>query len=267
MPGTRESVCARSGRRVYSGSEDEPMLIVNADDLGRLRSSTDPTLACYANGRVTATSAMVFMEDSERAAGLALEAGIEVGLHLNLSEAFTARDVPVRVRDTQEKLRRFLTSSRYALLAYHPLLTREFRDTWESQYAEFCRLYGRRPSHLDGHHHMHLASNVLFQRLLPEGAVVRRNFSFGAEEKSAANRMYRAWVDRRLTRRHRMCDHFVALSQNLLTGRFDGVIAVAERLNVELMTHPQVSAEYRFLMSDEYGEAVSRVCLGNHDAL
>ena len=64
---------------------------------------TDTTLACYACGRVGATSAMVFMEDSERAAGLRLETGIEVGLHLNVSKVFTARELPVRVRDDQGK--------------------------------------------------------------------------------------------------------------------------------------------------------------------
>jgi predicted glycoside hydrolase/deacetylase ChbG (UPF0249 family) len=46
------------------------MLIVNADDWGRNRDATDRSLECHRNGRITTVSAMVFMEDSERAADL-----------------------------------------------------------------------------------------------------------------------------------------------------------------------------------------------------
>jgi predicted glycoside hydrolase/deacetylase ChbG (UPF0249 family) len=242
------------------------MLIVNADDCGKNRSVTDAMLECYARRRITSTSAMVFMEDSARAAEVALASGIEIGLHLNLSEAFSGRDVPWRLREDQDRVRRFLTKSKYALVVYHPLLAREFRDVCERQYAEFRRLYGRAPSHVDGHHHMHLASNVLFQRLLPRGAVVRRSFSFSSGERSVANRWYRAWVDRKLARRHRMCDRFLALSQHLSIERFRRVMLMAKRERVELMTHAQIAEEYRFLMSDAYGEAVAGACLSAHDA-
>ena len=44
---------------------------------------------------------------------------------------------------------------------------------------------------------MHLATNVLAQRILPAGFKVRRSFSFQAGEKSSVNRWYRAAVDRR----------------------------------------------------------------------
>jgi chitin disaccharide deacetylase len=73
------------------------MLIVNADDLGRHRGATDSALLCCAKKCVSSVSAMVFMEDSERAAELALDSGIGVGLHLNLSERFSADRVPPRL--------------------------------------------------------------------------------------------------------------------------------------------------------------------------
>ena len=47
------------------------MLIVNADDFCRTRVATERAVACYKQGRITSTSARVFMEDSERAADLA----------------------------------------------------------------------------------------------------------------------------------------------------------------------------------------------------
>ena len=64
------------------------MIIVNADDWGRSRSDTDAALACYKEERITSVSAMVFMEDSARAAELAKEMGIDVGLHINLTQPF-----------------------------------------------------------------------------------------------------------------------------------------------------------------------------------
>jgi len=63
------------------------MLIINADDWGRSRTETDAALQCYEKGRITSASAMVFMEDSERAADIAKENQVDVGLHLNFSVA------------------------------------------------------------------------------------------------------------------------------------------------------------------------------------
>src|SRR5678815_3640760 len=118
------------------------MLIVNADDLGRLRTVTDAVAACYAQKRITSTSVMVFMEDSERAAELALSSGMDVGLHINLSERFSGKSVPSRLRDGHDQICRFLTASKYALLLYHPMLAEKFRYAFEAQCAEFQRLYG-----------------------------------------------------------------------------------------------------------------------------
>ena len=62
---------------------------INADDWGRSRAETDAAWSCYEQGRITSVSAMVFMEDSERAAELANDAGIDAGLHLNLTQRFS----------------------------------------------------------------------------------------------------------------------------------------------------------------------------------
>lgn len=63
------------------------MIIVNADDWGRSRSETDAALFCYRKGRITSVSAMVFMEDSDRAADLAKDEGIDVGVALEFESA------------------------------------------------------------------------------------------------------------------------------------------------------------------------------------
>jgi len=234
------------------------MLIVNADDLGRDKSATDAALACHAMGRITSTSAMVYMTDYERAAEMAHSSGISIGLHINLSESFSASKVPAHVRSGHEQIRRFLTGSKYALILYHPLLVQAFRDVVQAQYDEFARLYGGAPSHIDGHHHMHLATNVLVQRLLPQGSKVRRSFSFGADQKSMLNRWYRSRVDTLLAKRHRLSDHFFSLSHNLSSEGMESLVALAEDAEVEVMTHPARRREHEFLMSDAYAELMAR---------
>lgn len=227
------------------------MLIVNADDLGRRQEDTDSALACHARGRIDAASAMVYMKDSQRAAELARAADMPVGLHLNLSEPFTA-EASSQLRASQERVCSFLRSTKYALLLYHPILAGDFTRVVDGQFAEFSRLYGRVPAHVDGHQHMHLCTNVLMQRLLPAGARVRRSFSFAPGEKGLLNRRYRKWVDRSLARRHRLTDQFFSLSQQLNGRRLDAVAALARDGDVELMVHPAWRHEYDYLMGDAF---------------
>ena len=86
-------ILVRSNKRIHEfWDRDKPanrMLIINADDWGRSVAETDAALRCYKGGRITSVSAMVFMEDSERAAELAKENELDVGLHLNFTDEFT----------------------------------------------------------------------------------------------------------------------------------------------------------------------------------
>jgi predicted glycoside hydrolase/deacetylase ChbG (UPF0249 family) len=230
------------------------MIIINADDWGRSRVETDTALRLFAAGRITAVSGMVFMEDSARAAGLARESGIDVGLHLNLNEPFNGNDVPPQIRSGHETIVRFLRRGRYAQLVYHPGLRQSFRRVYAAQAAEFERLYGRSPSHVDGHQHMHLCSNVLLDGIVPKGQRVRRSFSFSPGEKSALNRAYRRFVDWRLSRRYRLTDYFFALSQNLEPSRLQRVADLSLARNVELMTHPVDAREQALLTSPDFGQ-------------
>src|ERR1035438_7665463 len=55
------------------------LLIVNADDWGRDHETTERTFECILRGAVSSVSAMVFMGDSERAAGIPQEKGSHRG--------------------------------------------------------------------------------------------------------------------------------------------------------------------------------------------
>jgi len=226
-------------------------LIVNADDWGRDRETTDRTLDCILRGTVSSVSAMVFMADSERAAEVALRRGIDVGLHLNFTEPFSAPNCPARLVQRQRELAAYLRHYRFAMVVYHPGLSRSFKYVIATQLEEFSRLYGAAPGRLDGHHHTHLCANVLLGRLLPPGTIVRGNFSFQPGEKSFGNRLYRKVVDRLLARRHRVADFFFSLPPLQPPCRLHRIFSLARQFVVEVETHPIKTEEYRFLAEGE----------------
>src|SRR5438876_844122 len=98
------------------------MLIINADDFGRSAAETDAALKYCREGRVTSVSAMMFMKDSERAAALAKDNELNVGLHINFSEPFTGAGQPPEVAKNHERIVRYLTRNKYAQLIYNPFL-------------------------------------------------------------------------------------------------------------------------------------------------
>lgn len=227
------------------------MLIVNADDWGRDRDTTGAILDCVACGAVSGVSAMVFMADSARAAALAREHRIDAGLHLNFTTPYSAPDGPPRLAERQARLGRHLRWHRYAKAVFRRGLARDFDYVVRAQIEEFERLYGAAPVRFDGHHHMHLCANVLMQRLLPAGSLVRRNFSFEPGEKGYVNRLYRRLIDRRLARRHRLADFFFSLPPLDPPKRLARIVALARDHVVEVETHPVNREEYRYLVEGQ----------------
>ena len=222
-------------------------LIINADDWGFDEQTTDRTLDCFNHGALSSASGMVFMQDSERAAKIAVERGLDIGLHLNLSAPFSSSAIPAALTNHHQKVRTYLRSNRFAQLMYHPGLANSFEYVVARQFEEFARLYGRMPDRIDGHHHMHLCANVLFARLLPAGTMVRRNLSFAPGEKSWMNRRYRRWVDRKLAARHALTDHFFSLAPVQSESRLRKIFLLAQHFVVEVEAHPAIPEEQSFL--------------------
>ena len=122
-----------------------------------------------------------------------------------------------------------------------------------TQVDEFARLYGAQPNRVDGHHHAHLCANVQWQKLIPGGIMVRRNFTFRAGEKGGLNRFYRGMQDRNLARRYRIADFFFNLMP-LEEGRLREILKVAGHAIVEIECHPERDQEYEFLMQGRLKE-------------
>ena len=234
-------------------------LIINADDWGSDPSTTDRILDCVLNMVVSSVSAMVFMEDSHRAALKAQQHGVDAGLHLNFTTPFSVKGCSSKLVLYQQQCARFLSAHRFAPIIYHPVLSKSFKYVAEAQMEEFERLYGHPPNRVDGHHHMHLCANVLPGKLLPEGIIVRRNFAFKPGEKNPINRAYRRWQDRALSRRNRIADLFFSLSPLEPHSRLESIFALAGRYNVEVETHPANAEEFRFLMGGELMRSTGEV--------
>ena len=225
----------------------EGRLIINADDWGRDAETTDRTFECFQHGVLSSASGMVFMQDSARAASIATEQGLDIGLHLNLSAPFSAPEVPTRLATHQQKVREYLRAHSVARLLYHPGLANSFEYTVACQLEEFSRLYGKRPDRIDGHHHMHLSANVLLQGLLPSGTIVRRHFSYEPGEKTLRNFVFRLYSRALLAGRYRVTDSFFSLPPLAPEGRLQRIFSLTQRSIVELETHPINPEEYRFL--------------------
>ena len=243
-----------------------PMLIVNADDFGRSREETDIIVSCYMAGRISSATAMVFMEASSRAADSARETGIDLGPP-EPDAALLGRRRAVALARVPRADRQVPDVHEDALLMYNPSLRGQFQYVYQAQFDEFVRMYGRQPSHIDGHQHKHLCTNMLVDRIIPAQQKVRRSFSFWPGEKGSVNRAYRAVIDRFLMRRHRVTDFFFSLQQCLDHDQQARAFGLSQRSLVELMTHPVNPRESAYLMSDADPRALGQLEMGTYQSV
>lgn len=246
------------------------LLIINADDWGIDSATTDAIEQCVDGGAVTSVSGMVFMADSERAAELAVERGRPVGLHINLTEPFTASAVDTAVRSRQRRLAAYFNGPSWRRWSFSPLLFTEIERCVAEQLTEFRTLYGRDPSHLDGHEHVHQSLGVLAARTLPTGAKMRPSFTYRPGEKSWLNRCARSHLNRAL--RTRFCAPRYFFSLRDMHPALGGV-ALEEKLAlsggsaVEVMTHPAWADERTILLDASWAQLVANRHLGSYDDL
>lgn len=242
------------------------MLIITADDYGKTRHATDSILKCFSKRRITSASAMVFMEDSERAAALALQTNLEVGLHLNFTLPFSASNVPFKLREHHDRVISHLNRNKTAQIIYNPFLRNSFNFDFQSQQEEFKRLYGRYPDHYNGHHHMHLCTNILASKMIPKGTIVRKTFTFDRGEKGPFNRLYRHILNSHVSRRFISTDCFFSITPVQNHERLHKIFNRAAKETVEIEVHPENKEEIEFLLSDHFENLMDSIhigCFGN----
>jgi predicted glycoside hydrolase/deacetylase ChbG (UPF0249 family) len=248
------------------------LLIVNADDLGRSPRESDAIVRCWSAGGISSATQMVFMADSERAAGLAREAGLPTGLHLNLVEPYSAPDVPDEVRARQAALARHYGGGRARIRPhlYDPRLRGQVDRVIADQLARYRELNGGDPTHVDGHHHSHLIPTALMSSALPRGVRGRRAFTFLSGERPAPSRALRGARNALIARRLHTTDWLFDLRElhPALGGtRLEEKLALARSATVEVMAHPGVRDECELLAGDDWRQALAGVPLGSFAAL
>jgi predicted glycoside hydrolase/deacetylase ChbG (UPF0249 family) len=246
------------------------LLIINADDWGYDLSTTEAIDECFRAGSITSTSAMVHMSDSARAATLAASTERPVGLHLNLTETFTDPGCPAEVRARQQRLVRHFAGPRWRMWGLNLRLFTQIEQSIADQLDAFRNLYGREPTHIDGHEHVHQSLAAMFARSMPSGTSMRPSFTFLPGEKSTFNRLARMFVNRLMRVRFRsprylfdLCELHPALGGAGLERKLDLSNAAA----VEVMTHPAEAAERAILMDESWVSLLRGRPLGGYPDL
>jgi len=151
-------------------------LIVNADDFGLTEGVNRAVLATHTAGALTSTTLMVSMPAADQAMALAAEApGLAVGWHANLSLGRPLRlpeEVPTLV-DREGRFHPRAALERRLLLGR--VAAADIRRELEAQFTRFLA-WGRRPSHVDSHQHLHafpLVFDALAELATREGLPMR----------------------------------------------------------------------------------------------
>jgi len=195
---------------------------------------------------------MVFMGDSERAASSASSIGLETGLHMNFTLPFTARNMPSKLREKQNKIVSYLTKHRLSYLVYNPLLADAFEFVYFSQKEEFQRLFSRSPDFYNGHNHMHLCANMLLSNRLSKGTKLRKTYTFERGEKGAFNRLYRHIVNCHISKRFISTHAFFSIDPVQNHERIKKIVNKAAQIDVEIGVHPENDEETEYLVGDRF---------------
>lgn len=238
------------------------LLIVNADDFGGGAVANERIVECFASGAITSTSAMVYMQGSAAAATLARGAGMDIGLHLNLTQPFDGPSVPHDVRERQRRISEHL-AKRWHRYVFDPRLFGDVRRCIDDQLRQFLELFGSPPTHLDGHNHGHLSLTALTS--LPRGIAVRT--AEGGEQTGAIGRLARASRRRLIAHRHPTTEHFFAIArvqpERLQDTAGDPLLALSRTASVEIMTHPDRDSDYELLSSSAWLAALRALPRGS----
>ena len=128
-------------------------LIVNADDFGLTPGVTDGILDARRHGIVTSATVLVTADLDRGAIRAALDVGLGLGLHVNL----TLGRPLTRGRSLVGADGRFVRDARRAAAQAEP---RELEREIDAQIEKFLGLARRAPTHLDSHHHVGLEPPV-----------------------------------------------------------------------------------------------------------
>lgn len=133
----------------------EKLLIVNADDFGLCKAQNYGIIEAFKNGVVTSTTALVNSESVEHAAALSAEnPGLAVGMHFALTLGRPLSPMPNLERNGE------LGKWIWEMAEQGTLPLDEIEQELKCQFERFIDVFGRLPTHIDSHHHVHMFSQI-----------------------------------------------------------------------------------------------------------
>ncbi|MDP9705411.1 UNVERIFIED_ORG: putative glycoside hydrolase/deacetylase ChbG (UPF0249 family) [Rahnella aquatilis] len=133
----------------------DKLLIVNADDFGLCKAQNYGIIDAFNHGVVRSTTAMVNMAAAEHAVVLSKEnPDLAVGMHFVLTLGRPLSSMPGLARDGE------LGKWIWEMAEQGTLPLDEIAQELQCQFGRFVSLFGRLPTHLDSHHHVHMFPQI-----------------------------------------------------------------------------------------------------------
>ena len=129
----------------------ENLLIVNADDFGLSKGQNYGIIEACRRGVVTSTTTLVNGEAVDHAAALSRDVPeLGVGMHFVLTLGMPISPMLGLTRDGQ------LGKWIWEMAEQNALPLEEITRELDCQFNRFVDLFGREPTHIDSHHHVHM---------------------------------------------------------------------------------------------------------------
>ncbi|ABX86742.1 chitin disaccharide deacetylase [Yersinia pestis] len=134
----------------------EKLLIVNADDFGLCKGQNYGIIDAFRNGVVSSTTAMMNSVDINHATELSAQyPALPVGMHFVLTFGRPLTAMP-SLTDANGELGKWLWQRAGA----GTLDLNEIAQELECQFERFSAVFGRPPTHIDSHHHVHMLPQI-----------------------------------------------------------------------------------------------------------
>lgn len=132
------------------------LLIINADDFGLCRAQNYGIIEAFQHGVVRSATAIVNAAGAEHAAALSrAHPQLAVGMHFVLTLGRPLSAMPNLVNAQGE-----LDKSIWRRAQADNLPLAEIEQELACQFARFIALFGRAPTHIDSHHHVHMIPQI-----------------------------------------------------------------------------------------------------------
>ncbi|MCI0550079.1 MAG: carbohydrate deacetylase [Anaerolineae bacterium] len=141
-------------------------LIINSDDYGRTPDISRGIREAHLNGVVTSTTCMMNIPTTAADVAIALKGSphLAMGVHLVLTmgRPIITREAGSSITDENGNFFKYVPFVKYL----SQMNINEVKEEWRAQIEAFIKASGRKPTHLDSHHHSSYFAPQLFRGML-----------------------------------------------------------------------------------------------------